>query len=278
MTSLFWTCGKGEMTTWFSQLSAPLQALLATCYTFGMTALGTLPVFFTSQLNPRLLATALGMAAGVMLAASFWSLLAPAIAYTNGNWMPVAFGFLLGAVVLLTIDALLPHIHPALRECPEEGLHTHWKRSILLVLAVILHNIPEGLTIGVAFGAVREGIPGASLISAIVLAFGIGLQNLPEGLAVAMPVRCEGVSRWRAFGLGVLSGAVEPLAAVLGAALTSSVHAIMPYALSFAAGAMIYVIFEELIPESNSQGHGHLATIGAMLGFTLMMAMEVGLG
>jgi len=235
-------------------------------------------VFFTRQVSPKLMATALGMAAGVMVAASFWSLLAPAIAIAGGAWMPVAIGFVVGGIVLLGLDDLLPHIHPSLRECPEEGVHTNWRRSILLVLAVMLHNIPEGLTVGVAFGAVGAKIPGASLISAMVLAFGIGLQNLPEGLAVAMPLRCEGISRWRAFSLGTLSGTVEPIAAVIGALLTVRMHTLMPYALAFAAGAMIYVVFEELIPEANSQGHGHLATIGAMLGFTLMMILEVSLG
>ncbi len=266
------------MEGWFLQLSEPLQALLATTFTFGMTVLGSVPVFFTKQLNSKLLASTLGMAAGVMVAASFWSLLAPAIAYADGAWAPVAVGFLVGGAALLGLDVLLPHIHPALRECPEEGVHTHWRRSILLVLAVMLHNIPEGLTVGVAFGAVGAGIPGASLISAMVLAFGIGLQNLPEGLAVAMPLRCEGLSSWHAFALGSLSGIVEPLAAVLGAVLTIKMRSLMPYALSFAAGAMIYVVFEELIPEANSQGHGHLATIGAMLGFTIMMILEVALG
>lgn len=266
------------MLAWFTLIPVPVQALLAGGFTAMMTALGSVPVFFTSRVHPRLLASMLGMAAGVMVAACFWSLLAPAISLSNGSWLPAALGFLLGGAFLLGIDALLPHIHPALRDCREEGMHTRWRRSALLVLAVMLHNVPEGLTVGVALGAVGAGIPEASFVGALVLAFGIGMQNLPEGMAIAMPLRCEGLSSLQSFALGTLSGIVEPVAAVLGAVLALAVRSFLPYALAFAAGAMIYVVIEELIPEAGSQGHGHLATIGAMSGFTLMMVLEVALG
>ncbi|NLV74917.1 MAG: ZIP family metal transporter [Chloroflexi bacterium] len=262
----------------FAALAVPLQALLAGLFTAAMTAIGSAPVFFTRQVHPRLMAVMLGSAAGIMLAASYWSLLAPAIRITGGNWMQPAIGFLLGGGVLLLIDAILPHIHPALRDCPSEGVPTNWRRSVLLVLAVMLHNIPEGLTIGVAFGAAASGIPEASLTGALVLALGIGLQNLPEGLAVAMPLRCEGLSPLKSFLLGILSGIVEPLAALAGALLSLSMDSAMPYALSFAAGAMIYVVFEELIPEAVAGSDGHYATISSMVGFTLMMVLEVALG
>lgn len=266
------------MLLWLRQFSPVTQALFATLFTMFMTILGTIPVFFTKTVSHRLLASALGMAAGVMVAASFWSLLAPAIKLSNGSWVPVTIGFLAGGAALLGVDALLPHIHPSLREGIEEGVHTSWRRSVLLVLAVTLHNIPEGLTVGVAFGAVGAGIPEASFAGALVLALGIGLQNLPEGMAIAMPLRCEGLGRWQAFAWGALSGVVEPIAAVLGAWLVLAMRPILPYALAFAAGAMIYVVVEELIPEAGAQGHGHLATIGAMLGFTVMMVLEVALG
>jgi zinc transporter, ZIP family len=266
------------MLTWFRQLSPVAQTLGATFFTALMTTVGTIPVFFTKMVSHKLLAAMLGMAAGVMVAASFWSLLAPAIKLSNGSWVPVTIGFLLGGAALLGVDALLPHLHPSLRDCTEEGVHTSWKHSVLLVLAVTLHNIPEGLTIGVAFGAVGAGIPEASFMGALVLALGIGLQNLPEGMAVAMPLRCEGLSRWRAFAWGALSGIVEPIAAVLGAWLVLTIRPVLPYALAFAAGAMIYVVVEELIPEAGEQGHGHLATIGAMFGFAVMMVLEVALG
>jgi len=254
-----------------------LQALLATVFTWLVTALGAMPVFFTKAVGRKLLDTMLGLAAGVMVAASFWSLLAPAIEMSGGSWVPAAVGFLLGGAVLRGIDRLLPHIHPALASGEAEGLSTSWKRSILLVLAVTLHNIPEGLAVGVAFGAAASGLGGATLTGAIALALGIGLQNFPEGMAVAMPLRHEGLSRFRAFTYGQLSGLVEPIAGVLGAWAVLSVQAILPYALAFAAGAMIFVVVEELIPEAQAE-NAHLATMGTMLGFAIMMTLDVALG
>jgi len=254
-----------------------LQALLATVFTWLVTALGAMPVFFTKAVGRKLLDTMLGLAAGVMVAASFWSLLAPAIEMSGGSWVPAAVGFLLGGAVLRGIDRLLPHIHPALASGEAEGLSTSWKRSILLVLAVTLHNIPEGLAVGVAFGAAASGLGGATLTGAIALALGIGLQNFPEGMAVAMPLRREGLSRFRAFTYGQLSGLVEPIAGVLGAWAVLSVQAILPYALAFAAGAMIFVVVEELIPEAQAE-NAHLATMGTMLGFAIMMTLDVALG
>lgn len=254
-----------------------LQALLATAFTWLVTALGAMPVFFTKAVGRKLLDTMLGLAAGVMVAASFWSLLAPAIEMSGGSWVPAAVGFLLGGAVLRGIDRLLPHIHPALASGEAEGLSTSWKRSILLVLAVTLHNIPEGLAVGVAFGAAASGLGGATLTGAIALALGIGLQNFPEGMAVAMPLRHEGLSRFRAFTYGQLSGLVEPIAGVLGAWAVLSVQAILPYALAFAAGAMIFVVVEELIPEAQAE-NAHLATMGTMLGFAIMMTLDVALG
>ncbi len=264
------------MLTWLASLPPVVQALCATLFTWFVTAMGALPVLFTKTVSDKLLDTMLGLAAGVMIAASFWSLLAPAIAMSNGSWAPAAVGFLLGGVVLRIIDVLLPHLHPAGAEV--EGLHTSWRRTTLLVLAVTLHNIPEGLAVGVAFGAAASGIPGADLAGAIALAIGIGLQNFPEGMAVAMPLRGEGLSRRKAFMWGQFSGMVEPIAGVLGAWAVLTMRSLLPYALAFAAGAMIFVVVEELIPEAQSKGNSHLATAGAMLGFAVMMILDVALG
>jgi ZIP family zinc transporter len=268
------------MITFLSGFNPVIQALFGCLFTWGMTALGSVPVFFTRNFNQKLLDALLGLAAGVMIAASFWSLLAPAIELSNGSWVPAAVGFLAGGVVLRVIDLLLPHIHPAMKPSPDEreGLKTSWRRSTLLVLAITLHNIPEGLAVGVAFGAAGLGINGASLAGAVALALGIGLQNFPEGTAVAMPLRREGLSPAKSFWFGQLSGMVEPVAAVLGAWAVLSMQALLPYALAFAAGAMIFVVGEELIPESQAQGNGHLATAGLLLGFTIMMILDVALG
>ncbi len=266
------------MLAWLEQFTPVTQALIATLFTWSVTALGAALVLFTKTVNRRLLDAMLGMAAGVMIAASFWSLLAPAIDLSNGSVVPAVVGFLMGGLVLRGVDLLLPHVHPALRAADVEGVRTSWQRSTLLVLAVTLHNIPEGLAVGVAFGAAAAGMANGSLAGAVALAIGIGLQNFPEGTAVAMPLRREGVSRNMAFFLGQLSGIVEPIAGVLGAWAVASSRAILPYALAFAAGAMIFVVIEELIPESQSEGNGHLATTGAMLGFSVMMALDVVLG
>lgn len=267
---------------WFSSLSPILQALLGTLFTWLVTALGAAMVFLFRSVNRRLLNSMLGFAAGVMIAASFWSLLSPALEMAAEGplpeWIPVAVGFLLGGAFLWGADRILPHLHLGLPIEDAEGLRTGWQRSILLVLAITLHNIPEGLAVGVAFGAVGAGLPAASLAGAVALALGIGLQNFPEGAAVSIPLRREGMSRMRSFWYGQLSGIVEPITAVLGATAVLLVRPLLPYALAFAAGAMIYVVIEELIPESQSEKNTDPATIGAMLGFVLMMVLDVALG
>jgi len=264
------------------QLHPIAQALLATCFTWGLTAVGAAVVFTTRTVNRRLLEGMLGFAAGVMVAASFWSLLAPAIemAEQAGGpaWLPAVVGFLAGGGSIWGIDRLLPHLHLGLPIEQSEGLQTTWQRSVLLVLAITLHNLPEGLAVGVAFGAVAAGLPSATLAGAAVLALGIGIQNLPEGLAVALPLRGEGLSRWKSFFWGQLSGVVEPFAGVLGAAAVLLMQPLLPYALSFAAGAMIFVVVEELIPESQRGESTDVATIGALAGFALMMLLDVALG
>lgn len=259
-----------------------LQALIATCFTWFVTAAGAATVFIRKDMSRRTLDAMLGFAAGVMIAASYWSLLAPAIEMSEGKdlpaWVPATVGFLMGAIFLRAADRLLPHLHPGFRTEQAEGIKTSWQRSTLLVLAITLHNIPEGLAVGVAFGAVAAGLPSATLAGAIALAIGIGIQNFPEGLAVSIPLRREGMSRARSFYYGQLSGVVEPIAGVFGAALVLFAQPVLPYALSFAAGAMIFVVVEELVPESQGQGNSHAATMGAMLGFAVMMALDVALG
>lgn len=259
-----------------------LQALIATCFTWFVTAAGAATVFIRRDMSRRTLDAMLGFAAGVMIAASYWSLLAPAIEMSEGKdlpaWVPATVGFLMGAIFLRAADRLLPHLHPGFRTDQAEGIKTSWQRSTLLVLAITLHNIPEGLAIGVAFGAVAAGLPSATLAGAVALAIGIGIQNFPEGLAVSIPLRREGMSRMRSFYYGQLSGVVEPIAGVFGAALVLFAQPVLPYALSFAAGAMIFVVVEELVPESQGQGNSHAATMGAMLGFAVMMALDVALG
>ena len=271
-----------DIVSWFKQLSPIIQALLATLFTWFITALGSGVVFFARDLSRKTLDAMLGFAAGVMIAASYWSLLAPAIEMSEGKsvpaWVPAAIGFLLGALFLRLIDRLLPHLHLFMKTDQAEGIHTKWKRTTLLVLAITLHNIPEGLAVGVAFGAAAAGYPSAALAGAVALAIGIGIQNFPEGTAVSVPLRREGMSRLRAFWYGQLSGIVEPIAGVLGAALVIIAQPILPYALAFAAGAMIFVVIEELVPESQTGGHSHAATMGAMLGFTVMMILDVALG
>ncbi len=255
-----------------------VQALLATIFTWLVTALGATPVFFTRRFYQTLMDGMLGVAAGVMIAASFWSLLEPAIALSGGDWKPSLVGFLAGGLFIYGLDKVLPHLHPGGEMLESEGLKTTWERSVLLVSAITLHNIPEGLAVGVAFGAAASGLEGATLTSAVALAIGIGVQNFPEGLAVAMPLRREGMSRWRAFLYGQASALVEPVAGVLGAGLTLLMRPLLPYALAFAAGAMIFVVVEELIPEAQRHGHTDFATLGALAGFAFMMGLDVGLG
>ena len=270
---------------WFYEMHPIHQALLATLGTWFVTALGAALVLFSKKFSQKCLDALLGMAAGVMIAASFWSLLAPAIDMSvkcygeTWKWIPPLVGFLLGAVALRIIDRILPHIHPGL--VVAEGIKTSWHRSTLLVLAITLHNIPEGLAVGVAFGAAANltGAARASQIgAAIALAIGIGLQNFPEGTAVAMPLRREGMGRLKSFWYGQLSGIVEPIAGLLGAILVISMTAILPYALAFAAGAMIFVATEQLIPESQRKGNVDLATMGVIVGFAIMMSLDVALG
>jgi ZIP family zinc transporter len=217
-----------------------------------------------------------------MLAASFWSLLAPAIAMAelqgDRAWAPAAIGFLAGGATLFAVDKVLPHLHLDFPIERAEGVPTDWKRSVLLVTAITLHNIPEGLAVGVAFGAVAMNAPGATLASAVALAIGIGLQNFPEGFAVAAPLRRDGMRPAKAFMYGQASALVEPVAGVLGALLVVSMSAILPYALAFAAGAMIFVVVEELIPESQLGAHADIATLSALSGFTVMMVLDVALG
>lgn len=258
------------------------QALLATLFTWFMTAAGASLVFFTVKRRSINMDGMLGFAAGIMIAASFWSLLAPALKMageqTTYAWLPVASGFLAGGGFLWGIDKILPHLHLGEPVEAAEGIQTHWRRSTLLVLAITLHNIPEGLAVGVAFGAAASGLPEATLPAAIALAIGIGIQNFPEGMAVSLPLRREGMSVRKSFWYGQLSGVVEPLAAVVGAVIVLSSQMILPFALSFAAGAMIFVVVEELIPESQRSGNTDRPTIGVMVGFTLMMILDVALG
>jgi ZIP family zinc transporter len=265
-----------------SSLHPVIQALLATLFTWGVTALGASTVFLTRTISRRVLDALLGFTAGVMIAASYWSLLAPAIAMSEALpvpvWLPAVTGFLLGAIFLRSIDMLLPHLHLEASIEDAEGLKTGWERTILLILAITLHNFPEGLAVGVAFGAAASGLPEASLAGAIALALGIGLQNFPEGIAVAMPLRREGVKPLRSFWYGQLSAVVEPVAGVLGAATVVLMRPLLPYALAFAAGAMIFVVVEEVVPEAHSAGHGDIATTGAILGFATMMLLDVALG
>ena len=267
---------------WFASLHPVTQALLAGLFTWSVTALGAGLVFVARKANRRLLDAMLGFAGGVMLAASFWSLLAPSIeiaAHGSGYaWLPAAVGFLLGGGCLLAIDKVLPHLHLGFPTEEAEGLSVTWRRSVLLVSAITLHNIPEGLAVGVAFGGVISGVPSTSVAAAVALAIGIGIQNFPEGVAVAMPLREAGMSRAKAFWYGQMSGVVEPIAAVAGAATVVYAAPMLPYALSFAAGAMIFVVVEELVPESQRAGNVDLATICLMLGFAVMMILDVALG
>jgi ZIP family zinc transporter len=270
------------MTNWFAELNPVLQALVATLFTWLVTALGAGQVFFFKTINRKVLDAMLGFAAGVMIAASYWSLLAPAIEMAEESnlpaWIPAAVGFLMGGLFLWIADKILPHLHLGFPMAEAEGLKTSWQRSVLLVLAITLHNIPEGLAVGVAFGALASDVPSATLAGAMALAMGIGIQNFPEGAAVSVPLRREGISRLKSFWYGQLSGVVEPVAGVIGAAAVILIKPILPYALAFAAGAMIYVVVEELIPESQLEKNTHAATFGAMLGFTVMMILDVALG
>lgn len=272
------------MIEWLLTLSAWQQALVGTLFTYGMTALGAALVFFFKDIKKDILNLMLGFASGVMIAASFWSLLDPAIeqAEANGDipWLVAGLGFALGGLFLYGADRVIPHMHFG-PEKETEGLPSHLKRTILLVFSITLHNIPEGLAVGVAFGAANQMVdPTVGVLAAISVAIGIGIQNFPEGAAVSIPLRQEGMSRWKAFVYGQASGIVEPIAGVFGAILVTKLTAILPYALAFAAGAMIYVVVEELIPEAqqNSSSKNHHAVFGVMVGFIIMMVLDVALG
>ncbi|OQX78552.1 MAG: ZIP family metal transporter [Bacteroidetes bacterium 4484_276] len=267
---------------WLEKFNPVTQALIATIFTWLLTAMGAGVVFFFKTINRKVLDGMLGFAAGIMIAASFWSLLAPAIEMSENagmtSWLPAVTGFLAGGVFLWALDKILPHLHLGYERSEAEGIKTGWQKSVLLVLAITLHNIPEGLAVGVAFGALASGIDPVTITGAVALTIGIGIQNFPEGAAVSVPLRREGFSRLKSFWYGQLSGVVEPVAGVIGAIAVISMTSFLPYALSFAAGAMIYVVVEELIPESQLNRNNDISTIGAMLGFALMMFLDVALG
>lgn len=264
----------------FQETHPVLGALYATLFTWGLTAAGASLVFFFKKIRRSWLDGMLGFTGGVMVAASFWSLLSPAIEMSEGDGfkkvLPSAIGFFLGAIFIYIIDKLLPHIHINFKK--SEGIKTPWRKTTLLVLAITLHNIPEGLAIGVLFGGVYAGFEGASIASAVVLTIGIGLQNFPEGMAVSIPLRRHGISRRKSFFYGQLSAVVEPIAAVFGAIAVSFFTPILPYALAFAAGAMIFVVIEEVIPEAQLDKYTDIATLGFIIGFIVMMCLDVGLG
>jgi len=269
-----------EVIAFFQKTDPVLGALYATLFTWGLTALGASLVFFIKELNRAVLDGLLGFTGGVMVAASFWSLLAPGIEMSPGEGfvkvMPAAIGFGLGALFIFALDKVLPHIHINFKE--SEGIKTPWHRTTLLVLAITLHNIPEGLAVGVLFGGVAAGLPEASIAGSVVLALGIGIQNLPEGIAVSMPLRRQGMSRFKSFWYGQLSAIVEPIAAVIGAVAVTFFTPILPYALAFAAGAMIFVVVEEVIPETQLDKYTDIATLGFIGGFIVMMSLDVALG
>lgn len=271
-----------QMIEWFRSQSAVSQAFMATTFTWGLTAFGASFVFLFKNLTRKWLDFMLGFTGGVMIAASFWSLLTPALEMSEKDfgaawsWIPSAIGFITGAGFIYLIDKILPHVHINFKQT--EGIKTNWNRTVLLVLAITMHNIPEGLAVGVSFGAVSMGHPDFSFGSAVALAIGIGIQNFPEGIAVAVPLRRHGLSRWKSFWWGQLSAVVEPVAGVLGAVAIVVAEPVLPYALSFAAGAMIYVVVEEVIPETQQDKFADFATMGLIIGFVVMMALDVGLG
>jgi len=259
------------------------SALVATLFTWFLTAVGAAVVFFIPGLHRGLYNTMLGFTGGVMVAASFWSLLAPGIEYAEQlypgyAWVPASGGFLLGAGFLYGLDKLLPHLHPSFGRQEPEGPRTEWRTTTLMLLAITLHNIPEGLAIGVLFGAAAEAGGSGLTPLAITLAIGIGLQNMPEGLAVSMPLRANGLSKVRSFWYGQLSAIVEPIAGVLGALVVVHIRPFLPIALAFAAGAMIYVVVEEVIPQTQRERHTDLSVLGFMGGFVVMMVLDVALG
>ncbi|MDF1516798.1 MAG: ZIP family metal transporter [Lutibacter sp.] len=270
-----------QIITYFESIDPILAALYATLFTWALTALGASLVFLLKGMNRALLDGMLGFTGGVMVAASFWSLLAPGIEMSPGEGfvkvIPAVLGFGLGALFLFGLDKILPHLHVNFKETEKEGIKTPWHRTTLLVLAITLHNIPEGLAIGVLFGGVAAGFDGATIGGAVALAIGIGLQNFPEGFAVSMPIRRQGVSKFKSFMYGQSSAMVEPIAAVIGAWAVMTFQPILPYALAFAAGAMIFVVIEEVIPETQRDKYTDVAALGFIGGFIVMMTLDVGL-
>ncbi len=272
-----------SIVNYFSEIDPVLAALYATLFTWLLTAAGAGLVFFFKKMHRGLLDAMLGFTGGVMVAASFWSLLNPSIEmsekiYPSMPWMPAAVGFLIGALFLFGLDKIMPHLHINFREEEKEGVKTSWHKTTLLVLAITLHNIPEGLAVGVLFGAASLGMDGATISGAVALAIGIGIQNFPEGFAVAMPLRRQGVSRRKSFWYGQLSAIVEPIFGVLGALAVIYIQPILPFALAFAAGAMIYVVVEEVIPETQRDKFTDVAVMGFIGGFLVMMILDVSLG
>ena len=278
-----------ELYQWFIKQSPILQAFLGGLFTWILTAIGASLVFFFKSSNRKILDMCLGFTGGVMIAASFWSLLSPAIATVEKQqelgittlpiWFAPALGFLLGALFLYYLDKKIPHLHLFEKIENAEGPKTNLKKTELLVFAIALHNIPEGLAVGVAFGALASGLDiGMEMGGAIALAIGMGMQNAPEGFAVSMPLRREGFSKFKSWWWGQLSAIVEPIFAVIGAAVVISVYPILPYALAFAAGAMIFIVVENVVPESHRGGNVDIASIGLILGFIVMMILDVSLG
>ncbi len=271
-----------QIIEYFGSIDPVLAAFYATLFTWGLTALGAGLVFFFKKMNRAFFDGMLGFTGGVMVAASFWSLLAPGIEMSPGEGfvkvIPAAVGFFLGAIMLFGLDKVMPHLHINFKEEEKEGVKTQLHRTTLLVLAITLHNIPEGLAIGILFGGVAAGVDGATIGGAVALAIGIGIQNFPEGFAVSMPLRREGFSRKKSWFYGQLSAVVEPFAAVLGAWAVITFQPILPYALAFAAGAMIFVVVEEVIPETQRDKYTDIATMGFIAGFIVMMSLDVGLG
>lgn len=271
-----------EILAFFESVDPILGALYAGLFTWILTAAGASLVFLFKGMNRALLDGMLGFTGGVMVAASFWSLLAPGIEMSEGEGfmkvIPAAVGFALGALFLFGLDKVLPHLHINFKESEKEGIKTPWRRTTLLMLAITLHNIPEGLAVGVLFGGVAAGIPEATIGGAVALALGIAIQNFPEGLAVSMPMRRQGASKFKSFWYGQLSAIVEPISAVIGAVAVTFFTPILPYALAFAAGAMIFVVVEEVIPETQRDRYTDIATLGFIGGFIVMMTLDVALG
>lgn len=271
------------MSDFFQQFNPVTQVLIATLFTWGVTAAGAALVFFTRTVNQKLMDSMIGFAAGVMIAASFWSLLAPGIKMAeqlgHTSWLTAVIGFMCGGIFMRLTDKFLPHLHPGLSVDKSEGVKTSWQRSTLLVLAVTFHNVPEGLAVGIAFGAVAANLPSATIGGAIALAIGIGIQNFPEGAVVSMPLRREGLTKVKSFFIGQASGIVEPIAGIIGVLFVLKMQNILPYALCFAAGAMIFVVVEELIPESQKNyANIDLVTMATLSGFSVMMILDVALG